>query len=242
MSAGGVSAARPANQRAGGGANPTSALHSFRVVPVPMNVAKGLIVRHHYLHSLPGGSQLAFGVFLEDRLMGAMIIGVGSFNAHSLVEGATANDCSTLSRLYLSDELPKNSESRVIGVVIRSLKKNTDLKFMLSYADPAQGHIGVIYQATGWLYTGLSDAMPLYVLGDGKPRHSRSLAHSFGTHSLEHFRRHGVEVKLVPQDAKHRYICFLDQDWQERLKVPVLPYPKASRHGDTRRNDMFDDP
>ena len=135
----------------------------------------------------------------------------------------------SLSRLWLVEELPKNSESRVIGAVLRSLKKHTNLKFLLSYADPAQGHVGTIYQATGWLYTGLSDAMPYYVLGDGKPRHSRSLAHAFGTHSLKHFKRHGVEVKLVPQEPKHRYIVFMDRDWQDRLRVPVSPYPKLEK-------------
>ena len=122
--------------------------------------------------------------------------------------------------------MPKNSESKVIGTVLRSLKKNTNLKFLLSYADPAQGHVGGIYQATNWLYTGASDAMPLYDIGDGKPRHSRSLAHSFGTHSLRHFAAHGVNVKLVTQSAKHRYIYFLDPDWRQRLKPQVLPYPK----------------
>ena len=36
----------------------------------------------------------------------------------------------------------------------------------------------------------------------------------------------GVEVRLVPQSPKHRYITFLDRSWRSRLKVPVLPYPK----------------
>ena len=109
----------------------------------------------------------------------------------------------------------------------RALKRNTLLRFLVSYADPAQGHIGTIYQATGWLYTGLSEAMPLYSLGDGKARHSRSLSHAHGTHSLKHFSRHGVQVKLVPQQPKHRYLYFLDSTWRERLKGAALPYPKA---------------
>jgi hypothetical protein len=106
------------------------------------------------------------------------------------------------------------------------LRKNTDLKFLISYADPAQGHLGTIYQATGWVYTGLSEAMPMYDIGDGQARHSRSLSHAYGTHSVEHFSRHGVQVRLVPQQAKHRYIYFLDSAWRERLKCAALAYPK----------------
>jgi hypothetical protein len=161
---------------------------------VPFVVARKLLEREHYLHSFPGGTKLAFGAFVVTRLLGALTLGAGPANAYSLVDGATPDDCLTLTRLWLSDELPKNSESRFIGVVLRSLKRHTKLKFLVSYADPAQGHLGTIYQATGWLYTGVSEAMPLYNIGDGKARHSRSLSHAYGTHSVEHFSRHGVQV------------------------------------------------
>ena len=228
----GVIAARPASQQARGGANPTSALQSILVAPVPVRIAKQIIVQNHYLHSMPGGTHLSFGVFLLGRLLGALTLGVGPVNAHRLVHGSNPRDCATLTRLWLSDELPRNSESRVIAVVLRSLKKNTDLKFVLSYADPAQGHLGVIYQATGWLYIGRSAATPLYDLGDGKGRHSRTLGHSLGTHSLRYFEDHGVEVKLVPQAAKHRYINFLVPDWRHRLKPEVLAYPQQIKESE----------
>ena len=111
-------------------------------------------------------------------------------------------------------------------MVLRALSRHTGVKFLVSYADPSQEHVGIIYQATGWLYTGLSSAMSLYDLGDGKARHSRSLSHAYGTHSVAHFRSHGVAIKLVPQSAKHRYLYFLNPAWREWLRVPVLPYPK----------------
>jgi hypothetical protein len=110
--------------------------------------------------------------------------------------------------------------------LFRALKKNTVLKFLVTYADPAQGHLGIIYQATNWLYTGFSQAMPLYDIGDGKHRHSRSLAHTYGTHSVKYLLSHGVDIKVVHQTAKHRYVYFLDRGWQDRLCCPVLPYPK----------------
>jgi hypothetical protein len=226
MSAGGVVAARPKDHWAGGGATPTSALQQLQVKPVPIVIARRLIERGHYLHSLPGGTCLAFGVFIDSSLRGALTFGVGPTNAYSLVKDAKPDDCLTLTRLWLSDALPRDSESRVLGIVLRSLKRHTSIKFLISYADPAQDHLGIIYQATGWLYSGLSEAMPLYDVGDGKLHHSRSLSHCFGSHSVEHFTRHGVTVKLVPQQSKHRYVYFLDRSWQHQLRVPQLPYPK----------------
>ena len=93
---------------------------------------------------------------------------------------ATPDDVVTLTRLWLSDQLPRNSESKVLGISLRSLKRDTSLKFVLAYSDPAVGHLGIIYQATNWLYTGLSTATPLYDIGDGILHHSRSSRSSVG--------------------------------------------------------------
>ncbi len=173
-----------------------------------------------------GGGLLLFG------LLGALTFGVGPANVHRLVEGARREDCLTLTRLWLDDALPTNAESRVIGITLRGLRRHTDVRFVVSYADPAAGHLGVIYQATGWLYTGPSQAVSLLDLGDGVLHHSRSLAHAYGTHSRAHFAAHGVKVRSVPLSPKHRYMFFLDPAWRPRLRVPALSYPKKGKPGE----------
>ena len=230
MSAGGVMASTASYQEAAAGSIPSPALRSLIVQPIPFVLARKLLEKEHYLHSYPGGTKLAFGVFVGTRLLGVLTLGVGPANAHCLVEGAKPDDCITLTRFWLSDRLPRNSESRTLGLVLRSLRKHTNVKFVVTYADPAYGHVGTIYQATGWLYSGLSQATPMYDIGDGKHHHSRSLSHAFGSHGLAHFRNHGVTVKLVPQQAKYRYVYFLDPCWRSGVKAPVLPYPKTNRN------------
>ncbi len=226
MSAADVTGSIASVQEAGRGSKPTAALQSIWVQPIHFIIAKRILERHHYLHSFPGGTILAFGTFVGSKLLGAMTFGSGPANAYRLVEGAVSDQCLILSRLWLSDELPRNSESRTIGVVLRELRWNKNYKFLISYADPAQGHNGTIYQATGWLYSGLSQAMPLFDIGDGVPRHSRSLSHSYGSHSIRYFSQHGVNIKVIPQSQKYRYVYFLDPEWCSRLKPRVLPYPK----------------
>ena len=228
MSAGSVAVARPATQRAGGGAIPTPALQSIQVRPVSGKIAKGILVGNHYLHSMPGGTQMTFGVFLEQCLLGALALGVGPFNAHRLVSGATHGDCICLTRLWLDDGLPKNSESRVLAVVLRSLVRNTTLKFVVTYADPSAGHLGTIYQAGNWTYTGVSGPSVLYDLGDGVGRHSRTFGHALGTRSLRYLRRQGTRVSPIERPGKHRYLYFLDKAWSDKLNVPVRPYPKSN--------------
>ena len=227
MSPGSVREARLATRQAGGGANPTPALQEMQVQPIPFLPARSLIKQNHYLHSLPGGTQLALGVFSCLRLLGALTLGAGPAMAYALVDGAVSQDCLALTRLWLSDDLPLYSESRVLGFVLRALRSSTEVKFVISYADPIR-HVGTVYQASNWLYTGLSQATPLYDIGDGKLYHSRTLSQIYGTHSLKYLRDHGVQARLVPQQPKHRYIYFLDGSWRDRLKLPVLPYPKPS--------------
>ena len=230
MSAASVTESTAPVQGERSGSTPRAALHAIRVNPIPFVTARKLIETHHYLHSVPGGTKLAFGVLLNGRLLGTITFGAGPYNAYKLVREDVRDDCLTLTRLWLSDELPANSESRVLGVSLRAIRKNTKVKFLISYADPSQGHLGTIYQATGWTYTGLSEAMPMFDLGDGRPRHSRSLGHTYGSHSLKHFNSNGVEVKVIPQPRKHRYIYFLDKSYQNNLTVPLLPYPKKGTH------------
>ena len=231
-SAAGVSASTAPFHGAGPDSIPRAALHDIVIRPVPFAIARALIVPHHYLHSLPGGTMLAFGVFLAGRLLGAVTFGVGPFNGASLVTGAACDDCLTLTRFWLSDELPGNSESRVLGLVIKALKRHTTLRFLIAYADPSMGHVGTIYQASNWQYSGLSEATSQYDVGDGRARHGRSLAHSFGTCSVRHPWTNGVPIRLIPQARKHRYIYFLDPAWRSRLHVQVQPYPKReAAHG-----------
>jgi len=226
MSAAGVSGSIASSLGAGPGSSPRAALHAVRLAPITQLVARKLIVRNHYLGSLPGGTMLAFGIFLGKRLLGAVTLGAGPYLAYQIVEGAKPDDCITLTRLWLSDELPRNAESRILGIVLRSLRKETGLKFVVAYSDPAAGHLGIIYQASGWVYTGMSSATPLYSVGNSIPRHSRSLSHELGSHSISFWRRHGIDAKTLPQAAKHRYIYFLDRSWLTRLTAPVLPYPR----------------
>jgi hypothetical protein len=234
MSAGGVMVSTASVHEVGAGSIPSPALQSIIVRPIPQAVAKKIIVKNHYLHSLPGCTKLCFGVFSCNRLLGTITFGAGPTNAFRLVEGAKPDDCLTLTRLWLSQELLSNSESRVISISIRYLKKYTQVKFLVTYADPAQGHVGTIYQATGWLYTGLSEATPLLDLGDGIPRHSRSFSHAFGSHSIKHFTNCGINVRVIPQTQKYRYVYLLDNSFRHNLNPPVLPYPK-------RTNPMVDE-
>ena len=229
MSAASVEASTASTLEAGPGASPRVALQLLRVAIIAFPIGKAFIAGHHYLGTFPGGTHLALGAFLGHRLVGVMTLGVGPGQVYRLVRGAVPTNCLVLTRFCLVDELPTNSESRILGVVLRALRKQTGVKFIVAYADSAQGHVGTIYQASNWIYTGLSQATPLYELEGQAPRHSRSFSHAFGTRGVKHFAAYGVSLRKVPQQPKHRYFYFFDPAWRSRLRVGAEPYPKLEK-------------
>ena len=226
--------ARVADQPRDGGSKPTPPLQhptmfkakEIEVRIVSPKVARVMCENNHYLRSYPGGAVLNFGVFVEELLLGVAVIGVGSANLHRLFQGAEAQEVVCLARMWLDDRLGRNSESRTLGIIIRSLRRHqSTIKALVAYSDPRVGHTGTIYRGAGFLYIGESMAMPLYRLPDGTVHHSRSLSSNFGTHSRRHFQAHGVTVELVEQIPKHTYVALIDPSWRTRLIRPVIPYP-----------------
>lgn len=243
--AGSVSAARPASQQARSGATPTPALQTRKPVgpkdlivgPIAPSVARDLCERFHYLKSYPGGALLNFGVFVGQALRGVAVIGVGPFNIHRLFRHAEPHEVQCLSRLWIDDRCGRNSESRVLGIILRLLRRHqSQVKALVAYSDPEAGHIGTIYRAAGFAYLGRSYPMPLYQFPDGSVHHSRTLGHSFGTHSLRYFKAQGVDVHPVPQAAKFVYVALIDPTWRNRLTRPILPYSSLEVGHESRRH------
>ena len=236
MSAGSVAAARFAIQQAGGGSIPTSALQhnshvqprDLTVKPIDPKTARLICEKHHYLGSYPAGSLLNLGICANYALLGVAVIGVGPFNIHCLFQDAEPSQVACLSRLWVDNRCGRNSESRVLGIICRSLRRcQTRIKAIVAYSDPAAGHDGTIYRAAGFAYLGKSEAMRVYSFPNGSVYHSRTLSHKFGSHSMAHLQARGVDVQPVPQAPKFVYAAFIDPTWRDRLTRPILPYSEV---------------
>jgi len=202
-------------QHIDGGANPTSPLQLF-FRKIRSDNANRIFEKHHYAHRAVPISE-SFGAYKKNALQ--TLVGAISFGkpaSPSLCDGACGKENShriyELNRLWVSDECPRNTESRFIGWSLRILKQIRPDWILVSYADTAQGHTGAIYRATGWIYTGLSDARECgdYAVEDGK--HSRHAKKS--------------DSPNIPRSRKHRYFYFLKPDDICLLKYPILIFEK----------------
>ena len=143
-------------QASGGGSIPTSP-HNLELRRIDKPKAEMCYEKWHYLGKQGFISEINYGVYCNSKLYGC--ISFGSPNAKVLFPFYTPETQEgwwEVKRLALSDDLPKNSESRIIGVSIRLLKQVRKVNGIVTYADSGVGHEGTIYKASGFKYRGLT--------------------------------------------------------------------------------------
>lgn len=179
------------------------AVKNLTVRTVAPGIIRHLIIEHHYLHSMPVACWRCFGIYAGADLKGAAVFTAGPRNGFRVLLGANPQQVAVLARLWLADDLPKNAESRVISILLRLARRERLWKLLLSYADPAAGHAGIIYRATGWLYLGLGQPSCYLDLGDGDVVHPRTAYGRFGANNLGHLRRTGIKARRLIQAGRN---------------------------------------
>lgn len=186
-----------------------------------------IVVREHYLHRRAPCSA-AFGLYsgISEKVVGVVVYGTPS--SAPLRKGIAgeeyASDVVELTRLWCDQSVPKNGESFLIGNTIKLAGKS----IVVSFADASEGHIGYVYQATNWIYTGLSAKRTNWTV-DGIDLHCQTLADKYTSSELRE--KYGERFSLKPRARKHRYL-FINAKGSKRreimsaIKYPVLPYPK----------------
>ena len=129
----------------------------FEVKPTTIQCVRDFIERWHYSSNVNGlRISHVFGLFYKEHLIGAMVYGpLGMANTWRKY-GDSESDVVELRRLCCIDNTPKCTESYFIGKTLRWLKKNSDYKVVVSYADAHYNHTGIIYRATNFEYHGLT--------------------------------------------------------------------------------------
>lgn len=141
----------------------------YTVRPVERAEIRDFIEEHHYSHNINGVmASYCFGLYDGEELVGAMLYGkLGMANTWKKY-GEKESDVLELRRLVLIDDTPRNSESFFIGKTLRWLVKNTEVKIVVSYADPNYGHQGVVYRASNFEFKGTTAPGRVIRWGDKK--------------------------------------------------------------------------
>lgn len=176
----------------------------------------------HYSKCLPVGKLVKVGAWEDGRFIGVVIFARGA-NKNMLTQYDLKQDeGAELVRIALRSH--KTFVSKIMATAIKFLQVNSPcLKLLVSYADPDQGHHGGIYQATNWVYQGLS-AKAVKVWYKGKWAHKKTVDEA------------GVDqtnlAKKVVQ-GKHKYLFPLTKQMQAKINHLKQPYPKRVKEQDS---------
>ena len=171
------------------------------------------LLDHHYLkRGCP--AEYTFGAFLSN----GCLVGVATF-ATPFSPGLKRMVCGEeeklnvieLNRLAVKDYMPKNTESWFVSRCLNSGLIKKDI--LITFADTAEGHTGIIYKALNFIYTGTTKPVMEY----NSPTHSFSAAKDPNRAQLGYRRR----------SVKHRYVYFIRNKKRlaKKLILPSLPYP-----------------
>ncbi len=188
----------------------------MRVVPIARDVALQMVVENHYLHRKSAVS-FAFGLEADEKIVGVIIFGVPA--SRHLQMGACPTEPDSvieLNRLWVSDDMPRNTESWFIARALSMLPPF----IVVSYADTKQGHMGVMYRAANFLYAGWTD------MERPKPRLDYLAP---GKHTRDAFRGgDGVNSVKVRRRPKIKYWTVTGSPTERRRLKRIAGWPSLS--------------
>lgn len=168
-----------------------------------------ILNKYHYLSKIQRGfkSGYNYALFKNGDVVGACIF--TGIPVKELLKGMLGGEFTDsqeglfeLSRLVIHPDIQEeehNIASWFVALCIRLLRKETDVRLILSYAD-AGYHEGTVYRACGFDYYGLTNQKRdfWYLQEDGTyKKHSRGKVSGF-------------EGEWRPRNRKHRYLKVFD--------------------------------
>lgn len=203
------------------------------------------IRKQHYLKKWPKSVQSTLGVYIDGKLSGVLVYGIGTRGQAAtdiFGKGVMANNqLWELQRAFTTDEAKEivpNLGSMVISrgnEYIRTKAKTKDgkpVRAIVSYADSAQGHKGSVYQSTNATYLGEQPPRTGWAITD--PKTGDTVMRSTIKKSvLQRMAEEGYIIeKVTPDTGKHKFLYALGKDQNERDQLlslvlkPMFDYPK----------------
>lgn len=185
----------------------------------------------HYAKAVPV-CQYCYSVFNDsNEWCGVIIYGSGATphiaNPYDKIQGQVVE----LERVALNGKQGHGNTSKAVSMSLKALQKEAPfIDLVVSYADMDQAHLGILYQATNWIYQGLTNANQrgAFII-HGKRYHPKSV-HSKGWKQSILWLRENVdpEAKEFITQGKHKYLYPMTKEMRNRVQILSMPYPKRA--------------
>jgi hypothetical protein len=172
-----------------------------RIEPVTRATVDDMI-KKHYIGKWPGVCVLILALLRGSEKLGVIVFALPPRETSKRYGGETWE----LARLWLHDSVPQNAETFLIGKAIKYIRRHhTQVRILVSYADPSAGHAGTIYKAANWVADGRTD----------QERKTPRFDYADAVTGKKYSRRGHVppdtEIKRVPRVSKHRFFYRLPE-------------------------------
>ena len=188
----------------------------------------------HYSKSVPVPPLVKVGAWENGKFIGAVIFSRGATPSLLRPFGLRQTEGCELTGIALTSH--KSPVSRVVRLAVQFLKRNSaELRLIVSFADPSEGHHGGVYQAGNWIYSGQTSPSREYIGPDGKRWHARMVKKK-GWTTCQGVRRKTLtpdQCTPVEKPGKHRYLMPLDAEMRAQIAPLAKPYPKRDKQAMT---------
>jgi hypothetical protein len=197
---------------------------SNKIVPASKEMEQYACRNYHYSRCLPVGRRVSFAIFEESEFIGVIIYSLGASPYIGNEFGLRQGEIVELTRVALKEH--KNYVSYYLAKTLRMLREvSPSVKMVVSFSDiEHQEHHGGIYQATNWIYLGVSILQGKDYYYKGKwttDRHINTLP-----------KRLRQSLKTRPKSNKHKYIYVFDKRMRKKYIKVGKPYPKSKKYAD----------
>lgn len=135
-----------------------------------------------------------------------------------------------LVRVALNGKQGHGKTSEALSMSLKAIKKELPcVDIIVSYADLDQNHMGILYQSTNWIYTGISNQNQrgAFII-HGKKMHPKSVCSKGWKESIIWLKEHiDIDAQEFVTKGKHRYIYLLSKNLRQKYLKIAQKYPKA---------------
>lgn len=165
----------------------------IEIIVCDKSQADAIISKYHYSHKPTKNSFLSFLVYWRGEINGVLQIGYGI--RPKIKEGFNSDEVREFDRMWLSDDMPKFSETITISLLHKFLQtKFKKIKRLISYSDTSVGNKGTIYKAANYKLIGDIKA-DFYILENGERVHPVSMWHRHGTRAWDFLKKEYPRIK-----------------------------------------------
>lgn len=197
---------------------------SYTIKSIKSSQCHDWLLHKHYAKRIPP-IEYSFGLYnRSDILCGIITYGTP---VSSTLRNLWDNKFKVveLNRLVADESIEKNCLSLLVSSSIKMLPKPLVL---VSYADTSMNHHGFIYQATNWIYTGLSLPFKDYYIKGLEHLHNGTIMDmSRGKENRVQWLRDkfGDDLIMIERPRKHRYFYLHGSKTDRKKMINMMPYP-----------------